>query len=501
MKKGIFSFAFIFLVFTTISLSQPLSKEDLPPGLIYEFGNRYPGVQKVTWTLEDDLYCAEFIFIGNQVKVKYDKLIKWVYSETVYTKENLPKTIMRYVTSKYPDYIIENAKFTETSFEDGHFYVQTKTGNETKYIIFDKNGVFLKITDEYKKIIYSDIIPIPVGSNPISTRELPPLISSYLMVNYSGFRISESYFVNSKEWENVYYIVLTSNVEKEKVLLWFDFRGNLLKKMDPHSTEIQKPKPEEEKVQKPEYIRKPLPEALVPRQVRDAFAERVKKYEGPSWDTLKHVYIASYTDPVRRENCKAHFTRTGEWILTTVEIEHSKIHANILQYINENFKPVLADMQIYSAESVVTAERKKYIIVKIYDAQWLNEPMVYHELYFTTSGRFEREILADYIDPREVQLKEYEKQKSEKFFEFVDEKGISTAMESFTQIKRKELPSKILRHIRDTFPEHRLAEAYVVVDDLSDETEYWVVLKSEREKKDTKVVYDFKGNFISKSEF
>ncbi len=63
------------------------------------------------------------------------------------------------------------------------------------------------------------------------------------------------------------------------------------------------------------------------------------------------------------------------------------------------------------------------------------------------------------------------------------------------------MPSKILKYIKDMYPEHRIAESYIVPDDETGETLYWVILRKEGIRIKTKAIFDFSGNFKYDEEF
>ncbi len=498
MKFKVFSFI-IGLQCIVLSLSgQQLKDEDLPPGLVYEFKNRYPGVEQVRWSLQNDIYYADFMFMGLPVLSQYEKTTKWIGSETIMTEEDLPKTIARYINSNYPQHTIKKAKFIEKRAENGYYKIETIENGELRYLFFDKDGVFQRMADKDDKDIVTGVIKTEHGNQAVTSRELPTAINSYVMINYSRFKISESYLINNQDWENTYYIILTSNMANEKIELWFDFKGNLVKKIDPNDkgNETKENTIDKPKKDKTPTERQPLSETQVPQPVRDSFNKKIKKFEDLRWDTIKGKYVASYFDPIKQQNCRAEFNRQGSWIMTSIELDQGSLNQNILKHIDENY-PYL---KINSAESVTTADKKRYILILIFDNKWLNDPMVYHELYFSTSGRLEREVYADFIDSYDAFEKEDYEARNEYFLEYVDSDDLSTP-EEYKQINPKELPTRAVKHTEANYPEHRITECYIMIDDFSGETVYWVILKQEGVRTRIKATYNFKGEFIEQEEY
>lgn len=500
MKQRFFSTILIVQLFFISAFGQQLNETDLPPGLMYEFKNRYPGVENVQWSMKSESYNADFVFMGNSVSALYDITTKWISSETTYKPEDLPRNIQRYVSSQFSDLAIQSAKFTEQRGEQGYFLLRSEYNNETANIIFDKDGVFQSLTDQQGVEIISGAISSEPGTKPIARKELPSNVNNYVQTNHSGFRITQSYYIHNDEFEHTYFVILTSPLSRDKIQLWFDFRGNLIKKIDPtEKVEIIQDDTSDTKQsrRKAAEDKKPLSESQVPQPVLSTFKKQVKKYEKLSWDTLKGNYVASYYDPNRRINFRAEYKKTGQWIQTFGELNQKNLNPNITKHLNENYP----DLRILSVESMNTAARKRYTLVKIYNPQWLNDPMVYHELYFAQSGRLELEKYADnYIDPSD-QLNDTNREKQlEVFLEDVDREDPITTVD-FKKITVKELPSKAVKHIRSTYPDHRINDTYTLTDDITDEVIYWVILKKEGIRIRTKAIYDFKGNFINEEDY
>ncbi len=500
MKQKIFSVIFIIQLFVISAFGQQLKNDELPPGLIYAFNNRYPGVENIIWTMKEDQYHAEFEFMGNSVTALYDNYTKWISSETTYSSENLPRNIQRYVATEFSDHTILSSKFFEERGEQGYFHLKSEHNNEIANIIFDKDGVFQSMTDQQGVEIISGVISAEPGTKPISSKELPSTIHAYVQSNYSDFRMTQSYYINNEEFEHTYYVILTSYLSKDKIQLWFDFKGNLIQKNDP----TEKPdtaddinQDSKQSKRKGSVERKPLSESQVPQPVLSTFKKQVKKYEKLSWDTLNGNYVASYYDPNRRINYRAEYKKTGQWIQTFGELNEKKLNPNMLKHLDENYP----DLKIHSVESVNTSARKRYTLVKIYNPHWLNDPMVYHELFFAQSGRLELENYAsNYIDPAD-QLNNAEKEKQlTVFLEDVDQEDPITEVE-FKKISVKELPSKALRHIKSNYPDHRINDTYILTDEETEEIVYWVILKQEGIRTRTKAIYNFKGNFINEEDY
>jgi hypothetical protein len=499
MKTRHFSVFMMLFMFSISAIAQQLKQEDLPPGLVYEFKNRYPGVDDVKWSLHNDIYFADFVFMENAVLAKYELSTTWLSAETFYEKENLPRTMLRYIAANFTSHQIEKARFMESKGELPYFEVETSEDGQKRFLFFDKEGIFLRMTDDHGNEVFSGAISSEPGMQVISPKELPTPANSHILLNYSAFRIAQSYLINNEKWQNTYYIVLTSHLEKDKVELWFDFRGNLVDKNDPGELRrIAQSDQEDAKSGKKKGKEKPqtLSEDLVPAAVKTSFNKQVKKYEKLTWDTIKGNYIASYYNPSRRETSKSEFTKDGKWVQTSTELNTKNLNQNIVRHLDQNYP----DLRIHSAESLKDAQRKRYVLVRIFDSKWVNDPMVYHELYFNPSGRLEKEIYANYKEDIGVTTDDINRRERERFLENVDQDDL-TFSDDYKQISSKELPTRAVKHIKNTYPEYRITESFIMKDDVTEQTVYWVVLRKEGLRTRTKASYDIRGNFIEAEEF
>lgn len=499
MKSAYCFLIFIVAVFLSSGYGQKsIHPDSIPPALKYEFQNRYPGVQKVVWYFENDRYYADFMFSGTAILAQYEKNGRWLSAESSLYFDQLPRTIQRYVTTNYPTHKFDRAKYIEQRSEMPFYLVETTDNEEKRFIYFDKDGFFLRMTDQESRDLKTGAITEEKGRKPVFSRELPTAINSYILINYPDFRIEQSYLVNDEEWKNTYYIILSSHLIREKIQLWFDFRGNLQKVIDPRQqAQADNTQTQRSRRQQVQVERKPLPETAIPQPVKDAFAKKIKKYEQLQWDTIHDKYVATYIDPLKNQKCTTIFKRSGEIVENRIELNPKTLNQTILRYIEQNY-PYLT---IHYAANLTTADRKRYIYVMIYDKKWLNNPMVYHELFFSQSGKLEKEIYADYIDPYDSFDKQDYDNRQQRFFNYLEQDTLIANEEGYKRISRKELPSKAIQHIRTNYPEHRISEAFIMVDDFTGETVYWVTLKKEGLRTITKLVFNFKGDLLNKEEY
>ena len=94
--------------------------------------------------------------------------------------------------------------------------------------------------------------------------------------------------------------------------------------------------------------------------------------------------------------------------------------------------------------------------------------------------------------------KELEKE-AEKFFDVVDDSGLSLGSD-YAKINPRELPTKIIEHIAFFYAEHKIEEAYIVTDDITNEFVYIIIIKKRDYKHRKKLTYTFIGEIIDEED-
>jgi hypothetical protein len=188
-----------------------------------------------------------------------------------------------------------------------------------------------------------------------------------------------------------------------------------------------------------------------------------------------------------------YFDKKGVYVKTATILDPKNLLPMIQNYLGTNYP----DLDIESAESVVCADKKKYTLVKIFSLNWMNDPMVFHEIYFSTSGRLEREVLADFEDAEDQYLNEKRENKHEAFNEFTAEDDLSLEEGNLVdgqQVTFKELPSSIVNYMKANYPEYSYDEGMIMNDDGA--LKYSVFLKREGYKGKKNLLFDLKGKFL-----
>lgn len=138
MKKV---FAVALVCFSIMSVNaQKLNEADVPVIIKNAFVKMYPGIKAAHWKKEGNLYKGSFAEESYKGSVMFSENGKWTERETAIPVSSLPVTLKKYMAINYKNMkITEAAKITKASGD-----MQYKVAVEGKYILFTKDGDFIK---------------------------------------------------------------------------------------------------------------------------------------------------------------------------------------------------------------------------------------------------------------------------------------------------------------------------------------------------------------------
>ncbi|PKP04139.1 MAG: hypothetical protein CVU11_05905 [Bacteroidetes bacterium HGW-Bacteroidetes-6] len=501
MKKTLFflAFCFGFMVFTMAQI--PVKESDVPETVKTKLGNLFPGFSGVQWTKHNTNYHAAFAYDDAKVLVKLSEIGKWITSESEYQLENLPRSLQKHLSSNFGTYKVNRAIMVES--KDISEYriemIDTVTSN-TMTAYYDITGNFVRQADANgnDQNISLNNGGTEKGRHPVHPKELPSSVNSYIIVNYPNHIIKESYIVNNETYQNAYLVYLNKADESSNVELWFDFQGTLIKIGGPENNTSNNGKEGRDDKNNKKNVRQPISENKVPATAVQYFTKKEPKADEIRWDTIGKEYVVSYHNSARNIDCRMHFDNKGAFVKQVTILSPKDLHPLIQSYLDENYY----DLEVESAEALVMADKKKYTVVKLFSPDWANDPMVYHEIYFSTSGRLEKEVLANYIDGDEAFRKQQQDERNNQFNEYVDNDDLSideNAMVDGQMIMYKELPSKTISYLSTNYPDYRFVEGIIISDENM--LEYSVIIKREGYNERKRVLFDMKGNFLKAEDF
>ncbi len=152
MKKIITALSAFLLIFAFISVSssQAKSKKVKAPAVVLNsLSENFNNIEDLKWELEKNgNYEAEFEIDGVEYSAEFDKNGKMIESEHEISTSDLPEAVTKNITSKYPDFELDEAELLESG-EYGKAYevkIEKEDGDlEIEIeIIIDANGKILK---------------------------------------------------------------------------------------------------------------------------------------------------------------------------------------------------------------------------------------------------------------------------------------------------------------------------------------------------------------------
>ncbi len=499
MKK-VFLITIVFFGILNFSIAQiPIKESDVPEVVKSKLPNLFPGASNVKWTKLTSEYHAAFIYEGTNVEVVISESGRWIKSESEYKIEDCPRAMQKHLNANNPNSRIVKLLLVENKDVSEYDVELLDTLTQQKYFsIYDVSGAYVRKTDS--KGVDTELQLTGTnekGKLAVHPKELPSAINSYIIINYTQYSIRESYIVNNEKYQNAYYIILKKVDDKTPVELWFDYQGTPISGANRIVAANADDNNKGDKKNHKKLNRTPFPQSKVPVVAVDLFSKKEPKAEEVRWDTIGGKYVVSYYNPTRSTDNQMYFDSKGNYIMTSTALNPKNLLPMIQNYLSDNY-PTL---EMESAENIVDANKKKFTLVKLYSNSWINDPMVYHEIYFSTSGRLEKEVLADYIDGNDEYLREQKERRHEAFQEYLDYEDISLNDDNNLDGQSfilKELPSQTQKFITTNYKGWAFTDGIIITDE--NQLRYSVFLKKEGYRDRKRLLFDIKGNFLKEED-
>lgn len=469
-----------------------INPEEIPQYLRTEFFRKFTTLnpEDVQWYKIGDEYEARFDHQNTQTIYVMSYAGKWIRTESRINDTDLPRVTQEYIKKNYPDAIIKEAYMVQSDVLPGYKVILSKNQKD-EILNFDKSGNFSTNIPSSDKKLSTDEKKYKQKIS-IQTDYLPANIRDNLSLSYRGFTVNKLFWAKDNLNNDYYIIELVDETGSSIVELEYDFLGNHISQTI-KNIEIEKQEIKDKKDKKTK-LDLGIPETAVPKAAVDYFKKKERRVDEVKWDTLKNNYIVTYLNTVRGYRCFMEFDEKGTWLQTTIYLDTKNLNPMMSRYINDNYPGYI----IQSVENVATNTKQKYLLVKIYSPDWINDPMVYHQLYFSLSYRLEREVLADAVnryDFLELQKKAASLANTQKYLEKVDNIIDETEMYSGQAVSPKSLPSGIIKYINDNYDGWLLKESMIIEE--NGQYLYNIYLKKEGWPDRVKLTFDFKGNFLN----
>ncbi len=126
-------------LFTTTSCDDDVASSDVPDAVMTMFKQMFPNATTVEWEKEpSNQYKADFYLDYREMEAWFQNNGAWVKTAKDLNTNELPQSILGYVSTTYPNLKIDDADWVETPTEN-YYLVELDREN--------KNDIFLKFTE------------------------------------------------------------------------------------------------------------------------------------------------------------------------------------------------------------------------------------------------------------------------------------------------------------------------------------------------------------------
>ncbi|HCB61067.1 MAG: hypothetical protein A2W93_07125 [Bacteroidetes bacterium GWF2_43_63] len=499
MKKVLLGFIMLLSIQCIAWAQIPVKESDVPEIVKSKLPNLFPGATGVQWTKHNTDFHAAFNYDDINVVVKFSESGRWINSESEYKLVDCPRSMQKHVTTGFANTKIVKIILSENK-DVSEYSVQLKDTitNQLLFAIYDISGAFVRKSDSKGSEIDLQLQGANErGKLAVHPKELPSSINSYVIINYTEYSIRESYIVNNEKYQNAYYVVLGKPDDKAAVELWFDYQGTPISGANkPINSDAGQNDKDSKKDQK-KLGRNPFPQSKVPAVAVQAFTKKEPKAEEVRWDTIAGQYVATYYNPVRSTENRMHFDSKGVYVMSATVLNPKDLLPMIQNYLASNYP----DLEIESAENLLYADKSKFTLVRLFGPTWMNDPMVFHEIFFSTSGRLEKEVLANYVDAEDEYLREKKDNQHAVFNEETEEDDLSMEegnMMDGQSVSFKELPSQSSKYISENYPDWSFTDGIMINDE--NQLKYSVFIKKTGYRERKRLLFDMKGKFLKEED-
>jgi len=407
--------------------------------------------------------------------------------------EDVPQDVFISFKYKYPDATINEWQKKDTIFTA--FY---ELNNQEGYADISEKGKWLQTKHNIRE------------------KELPSPVISYYRDNYKSqeYIIDDVELVKTNKGETFYHVTIKKPgiAQPDPIDLYFDFTGKFLRKVDPNEVKIEKdiasgkvtssktkapkntiPTPEDKAKELEQFL---ILDTKVPENIKATFKSKAKKAAGTAWYFKENKYIARAV--VSGKKTQMTYSKEGIWLETKTESSAEVLNPQIENCMKSKFK----GYAIKYVENIQTSTPKdKFIYVIAYEKKDRgnpNPPLT--EIFFDGNGKFRNVNRADVIDQRDIDAQKRQDAKNNQFQTGVENSGIKyEGGEGVNnEVGKKELPTPILKYIKQNYPEYKVKEAVFTFNDELDMNVYYVKIKKERTRHNADLYFDLQGKFLKK---
>ncbi len=378
-----------------------LPESAIPADIVKYQSRKFPRCEDVKWDTANNFYIAYFLFRDAETIADFDSTGTLIQTTTIQDNRDLYPLIERYLEENHDNYRVEYAEKIVRKDRNNSYYVRISKrvkgkGRMEWECFFDKTGRIIKenepeelyitkkdeeyvsrIDENFKEMVENEDLG-EMGDleydQAVDQKELPTEVVKFIKNNYDvDYKITESYYELNEEMGNVYHVYLEKEgINQPYSELYFDFYGNILKKID-------------NGVEDTEYF-KQLEEQVVyvspPPNIEKNFERRYKQAEEVAWTKDGDNYKADYIE--EGYNASSVYAPNGDWVSSTTEMDPDNLFSPIMRYIESNYKKY----KIEYVEKTTKKNRKDFYYVELFSRR--DEPS-HVDLFFNKSGRIMEE--------------------------------------------------------------------------------------------------------------
>ena len=132
------------LLISLFSYSQKMPADKIPASVKQAFTKMFPGATAVKYGSENKDYEVEFKNKGAEMSANYDARGKWLETETVIRREDLPKAVADSVERNFPGYSIADVGKVEKPGKEFVYEMDLKKDKEGLEVELSAKGHILK---------------------------------------------------------------------------------------------------------------------------------------------------------------------------------------------------------------------------------------------------------------------------------------------------------------------------------------------------------------------
>ena len=137
---------------TGFAQAQKLKESEVPKAVKDAFAKRFPNTKGIEWSKESETeFEAEFKAGGKEQSANFDQSGKWLVTETVIKKADLPQSVQTALTKEFAGYKVEEAEKVETANDGTQYEVALEKGELNYEVLFSADGKVLKKEEKKEK--------------------------------------------------------------------------------------------------------------------------------------------------------------------------------------------------------------------------------------------------------------------------------------------------------------------------------------------------------------